>query len=465
MKKNFLGIICFVLISAMVFGLCGCSGGKEAANDGKIEISIGDWPAETNKANYKEYIEKKEMFEKKYPNITIKPDNWAFSTDTFLPKAAGGTLPTMYNLPVTEVDKVVNAGYAMDITDKLEEYGYSGIVKEEIMNLCSRNDKCYFIPIYAYSFGLYMNLNLFKEIGAVDEDGTVHAPDTYEELGEMAQKIKEKTGKAGFAFPTMNNMGGWHFMNIAYSFGAEFEEQDENGKWHAIFNSPECEAALNFVKDLKWKYDALPDNNLISITDVTKQFATDQAAMYFLAPHDDSLTVNYGMSKDAIGIGKMPKGPAGRYALMGGGLYAFSNNSTPEQIDACFKWIDFIGQGAKFNNDQAKINLEDNYKTKVQEGYLVGYTPYNQWKEGSEKFDFEQELIKKYANVNLKHVEQFADFSDTIIKPEPVVNCQELYTALDECIQQVLLNKDADVKAILEKANAHFQKDYLDSAN
>ncbi len=35
---------------------------------------------------------------------------------------------------------------------------------------------------------------------------------------ETAKVIREKTGKAGYALPTINNQGGWHFMNIAWSW-------------------------------------------------------------------------------------------------------------------------------------------------------------------------------------------------------------------------------------------------------
>lgn len=460
---RFKKIIALVLSAAVVTGVCGCSGGTKKSGGEKIRISIADWPPESDTAKYKEYMDKKAAFEEKYSNIEIIPDEWSYGVDTFLPKAASGKLPTMYNTPVTEVDKIINSGYALDITKFLDKYGYTDAIKDEIWDLCERDGKKYFLPIYAYTFALYANIKLMKEIGAVEDDGTVHFPDTYEELGEMAQKIKETTGQPGFSIPTMNNMGGWYFMNIAYSYGVNFIEKDENGKWKATFNTPEAEQALQFIKDLKWKYNALPDSNLVDVTNVMKQYASDQVGMYFQTPHDNALTTTYGMDKNDIAIGKMPSGPAGRYALMGGGLYAFALGATDEQIDACFKWIDFLGQGPTFIDEASKQNLEDSYKTKAEQGYLLGYASYNKWNDDSEKAAFENSLKEKYINVEPNHIIQFADFSDTVIKPEPEVSCQQLYTIIDNMLQEVMIDENADVAAILEEGNNTFQTEYLDN--
>ena len=128
-------------------------------------------------------------------------------------------------------------------------------------------------------------------------------------------------------------------MNIAWSYGVEFMKQDGD-KWIATFDSPECVAALQFVKDLKWKYNALPDNTLIDNPEMQKLFAVDQGAMYMTTGADVALTETYGMSTDRFSFTKIPAGPKGRYSLMGGKTTMFSPNATKEQLDACFKWLD-----------------------------------------------------------------------------------------------------------------------------
>lgn len=76
----------------------------------------------------------------------------------------------------------------------------------------------------------------------------------------------------------------------------------------------------------------------------------------------------------------------------------------------------------------------------------------------------EQEIIKKYTNVNMAMFEDYMVNGGNGLRPEEPVNAQELYKTLDVVIQSVLTNKDADPQALLDKAVAEFQKDYLDKA-
>ena len=93
MKK--MRMLSLVLIAILMVGsLAGCTGGSESA-DGKVTISVGNWPAKEGAAlDAKEA--QKAAFEQKYPNITIKPDTWAFDFKTYYPKAAAGLLPKAF---------------------------------------------------------------------------------------------------------------------------------------------------------------------------------------------------------------------------------------------------------------------------------------------------------------------------------------------------------------------------------
>lgn len=160
-------------------------------------------------------------------------------------------------------------------------------------------------------------------IDIVSQDGKIYGiplyPTTYDEQIETAVTIKEKTGKSGFVMPTRDRIGGWFFLNLAWSYGTEFMTQGDDGKWTAHLNSAECVAALQYLKDLKWKYDVLPENNLIGIDDIFKLVGTDQAAMSFgMDAHKDSPVQNYGMSKDNLSMGPVMEGPAGRCSQLGG---------------------------------------------------------------------------------------------------------------------------------------------------
>ena len=460
-----IGSILMAGVLAMTAAACGAGGGKENA-EGKVTLTVGDWPnQDTKPEDYERAMKRKAEFEQKNPGIKIEPDVWGFSVDTFLPKAAANQLPDLFYVPYTEVDKIVDSGYGADLTEKMEEYGYIENMSETVLEQITRKGKTYFMPLGVYALGVLGNKKLFEEAGELNADGTISYPQTFEELGELAGRIREKTGKAGFIMPTMKNSGGWHFMNIAWAYGTEFMAK-EGDKWVAKFSSPECEEALQFVKDLKWKYNALSDNMFIDNAEGYKMFATDQGAMYFSNPDAQNFTkcvVANGMDGQYISAGKIPAGPAGRYALMGGGLRMMPTGVSEEEIDAGFKWHEYEGY-APIMTEDGKNSYEDTLKSQAESKVpILPKLPFNVWKSG-DVIEVKNQLHAQYATADMKDFSDYFDFEGVKVKAEEPVSCQELYAILDNCIQAVIGDENADVHQLLKDAANNFQVNYLDNA-
>ena len=226
-----------IMSSVIALGMfSGCSQApKNGEGNEQVTIRVGSWPSEEDKENYARQEAIKENFEKEYPNIKVEGDTWGFDLDTFLPKAASGQLPDIYVTSLTEIQRIIQTGYASDVTTAMEQYKYTNYLRDDIIDCISDDSgKIYAIPSNAYTMSLMINLNLFREAGLLKEDSTPMIPETWEQVAEYAQTIKQKTGQAGFSMSTMNNVGGWHFLNIAWAYGVtpEFAKQ-ENGKWTA----------------------------------------------------------------------------------------------------------------------------------------------------------------------------------------------------------------------------------------
>ena len=282
--KQILSISLAAAAALIMLSGCGMGGTTQTGQNGKTAILVGGWPTPQRPEELETYNKMREDFMKKYPDIDLQVEEWNYSIDTFLPKAASGQLPSVYYVPYTEVDKIIDAGYARDVTAAMQSYGYTDQLRDEIKEIVTRDGKQYMVPFEAYTMGLFVNRSMMEQVGAVDAEGMVQFPETYEQLGELAGKIKSETGKAGFIFPAKSNSGGWHFMNVAWSFGAEFMKKDENGDWKAVFASPECAEALQFVKDLKWKWNALDENIFIDNKELAKMFAGDPAPFVMELP-------------------------------------------------------------------------------------------------------------------------------------------------------------------------------------
>ena len=195
--------------------------------------------------------------------------------------------------------------------------------------------------------------------------------------------------------------------------------------------------------------------------------ASSQGAMLLSAPSDANLknfVVTNGMPVDSLAVGPVPEGPGGRFALMGGSLDAIAANATEDEIDAAFKWLEFTGSSANMD-ENGKETYEATIKDKVEAGEPVfSKVVFNIWKSGN-TYETKNSILEKYSNANLENYKEYMNFDGVTIKAEEPVNCQDLYSTLDNCIQEVLENKDADIKAILSQAAKEFQMNFLDNEN
>ncbi|MBE7045214.1 MAG: extracellular solute-binding protein [Ruminococcaceae bacterium] len=464
--KKILAMLLAVTLSAGT--LAGCGGTKEAGKtaDGKIFLSISNWPdPDSSPESYKTQMEKKAAFEEKYPDIHIEPDHWSYDIQTFAAKAEGGTLPIVYSTFATEVKKIIELGYSADITEVMKKYDYYDMISDEIMTQISRDGKVYMVPGSLYTLGLVMNMNLFREAGLVNPDGTPMFPETFDDVRSMAKTITEKTGKAGFIFPTTGNGGGWNFTALAWNFGGTFMEETEDG-WKSTFASPEVVSALQWLKDMKWEDGSMPATTLVSNDDTTKMVGTDQAAMYIAHPGQvDLLVSQYGMDFDAIGYAKMPAGPERHVTLLGGGYTCIAPNATPEQIDAAFKWLEFNGSMPRFElPEDVKKRIYSDYETKAAENRgVIGIDDISLWSEEEATRKYKNELNNQFRNVKPEMVASYNDKSGVELQAEEPQKAQDLYATLDSCLQEVLTNKDADCMQVLEKAAADFQNNHLNN--
>lgn len=268
----------------------------------------------------------------------------SYTVDSFATTAATGQLANMFRVAFTEPQACVDAGYVRDVTGELTERGYVDKLNDDVLNIITKDGEYYGLPYFGYMMGMWYNVNLFKEAGLVNEDGSLQYPTTWDEVIETAQIIKEKTGQAGFAFQGKGNQAGWILQNLAWAQGVEFMEKQEDGSYKATFATPELENTFQIISDMKWKYDIIPANTLLERGDIVRMMATDQLGMCVCSEDGfGSAVIEYGMDIANIGCSPLPSGPAGTYALCGGDVMMFSKDTTDEQVDALFDYFRYNG--------------------------------------------------------------------------------------------------------------------------
>ena len=218
------------------------------------------------------------------------------------------------------------------------------------------------------------------------------------------------------------------------------------------------------MKDLKWKYNVIPGNVIVTGDDWSQIFATGGAGMSVFPGTFQASWAKYGMKPEQIGMMAMPAGPKDNVTLISGELLYVNSNATEEQIDAAVRWI-----SEEFNyeaTDNFKKVLQDKIDVMREGNQIIGIKSVPIWKDGVEAREYENKLIDDNVNVNPNNVKLYNDFITDCpaeMRAEEPVNCQQLYGILADCLQAVLVDEKADCKEVLEKANSDFQANYLDN--
>ena len=432
-------------------------------------ITLGNWPPDTaadaEKALFEGY---KATMARQYPNVTLVPDYYSYSLSNYVPMAKGHTASSIFQPPFTDPQLLISQGLVGDVTDALEQFGVlEQFSPSYVEMLADENGRIYGLPRDGYVLGMHINIDLFREAGLMTEDGLPMYPRTLQEMAEYGQIIREKTGKAGLVFPASETYGGWLFTNIAWNFGCvgenALEYQDEDGRWVCNFTSPQCIAAMEYIRDLRWKYDILnADATTTDWAGAHSLLGTGEAAMNFAA--DDSVdqpTANKGLPVDSFALIPFPAGPEGRYALAGGTCYMFSPDITSDQAVALMAYLKVLGK-LPFLDDEIIAGMRADYAAKRDRGAPV-LPAISAWTDESYNAA-KQAIIDEYFNVDMR---LYNDFFDSIsegtitLKSEEPIFAQQLYRELTAVIQRVITREGADVEKALRKAEESFQE-YLD---
>jgi len=180
--------VLFMLFTLMILiGLTACS---IRTNLGLKEVTV--WTLQMG--DFSDYMYKViRSYEKTHPNIQIKWVDVPFSEGEKRTLAAVMTdnPPDLINL---------NPDFSALLAQKgtLEEIAFEDVegFNPEIIKTLIYNDKLYSIPWYATSAITIYNKELFKESGLIRE------PKTYDELANIAEVIKSKTGAYAY-LPTI----------------------------------------------------------------------------------------------------------------------------------------------------------------------------------------------------------------------------------------------------------------------
>jgi ABC-type glycerol-3-phosphate transport system substrate-binding protein len=416
--------------------------GSEAGADGKVAITVNGQPPKTQPFERKIFDEDVAEFERTHENIDIQPREGFMDPKTFNSKLAGGQLEDVFYVYLTDPANLIARRQAADITAYVKDVPHVDELQPALKEIFTRDGKVYGLPTANYSLGLLYNRKLFTEAG-LDPD---QPPTTWAEVREAARKITALGGnKVGFAEYSKNNQGGWHFTSWMYSMGGDIAKQDGD-KWVAAFNDAKGKEVAQTLHDMRWTDNTMGAKQLLVIEDVQRMMGAGQLGMYIAAPDNVPVLVNQ-FKGDYADYGLAPL-PGGNGTLIGGEGYMVNPKASPEKIKAGLEWISW-----KYLNPD---RMESDLKRYADEEQPIGLpsAPPNAaadiWV--GELREQQATLKAKYATVPVENYQSFVDgLADLDKKIEPP-NAQQVYAALDNVMQGLLTNKDADIDQLLADA-------------
>lgn len=441
----------YALAGALVLGaVAACSEEAPPADpDAPVTLNVvGLLPGAAPEAQ-QALADEVKAFQEENPNITVVTHEYEWKATTFAADLAGGTLPTVFEIPFTDAKTLIANQQIADMQSYLSQLSYAGDFNENLLAYGQGPDgHVYAIPAKSiYAVGLHYNRALFQQAG-LDPD---RPPTTWAEVRQYAKAIADATGQAGFAQMAVDNTGGWQLTVDTYARGGRVTSED--GKTATLTNDA-TKAALQFLKDLRWTDNSMGANFNLNWVSINQAFAAGQVGMYTSGQDVyTSLVQANNIDPDTYGLTMIPLEGANAGVLGGGTMAAVSARATEAEKAAAIKWIDFHYL-RKYTNQEAaeaaaKIQVASEQPVGTPELPIFSQSQYEQY----------QQWIAPYVNVPLDQMTSFTSkvFSAPLIN-EPPIATQDIYAALDTVVQAVLTDQNADIDQLLEEANTKAQR-------
>ena len=426
------------------------SDGSSASGDSQVTITVAGLQPGAEADAVDALNQRVTEFEAKYPNIKVEPQEYNWLASTFTAQLAGGTLPNVFEIPLTDAKTLIQNDQLADINAQFKELPEAGDFNPALLEAGTGADgDVYAIPAKSiYGVALHYNRNLFQQAG-LDPD---KPPTTWKEVQEAAKTIHDKTGVAGYGMMALDNAGGWQLVAGANSRGGVVQTQDGD-KYVANLDDPTVKDQLQMLKDMRFTDNSILPRTDMGWGDINQAFAAGELAMYTSGSDVyNALVENNGMTKDwGYGLTAIPtEGKGG--ALTGGTLAAVTKESTDAQKDAAMKWIDFWYLAKGLDQTAAVADA----KTRNENDQAVGtpVLPIFSKEQYLQSIDW----VKDYINVPLDDMKGYTDvmFTQPNI-PEISASTQDTYALLFPIVQAVMTDQNADIDALLKAANTQDQ--------
>ncbi|WP_281888813.1 extracellular solute-binding protein [Paenibacillus sp. YYML68] len=337
-----------VMVLAVMVALTSCDGradvgrldAESAGQQEVVEIVVWDKPREgsVDKPVIQELFRR---FDAAHPHIRVKHVEPTFQREReqFMTAVAGGEQPDLYNSAFPDMETYLNQGIPADMTELWSAYPEREQYLPGALAAAMRDGRIYGVPNFMYVSGLAYNKQLFREAGVDPSE----ALQSWTSFGEAAERLTDRSkGTYGYAM-LGTDWADWFFEYYVWQAGGDLTERLPGGHVRLRFTSEEAIAALQYYKDLRFKYRATQRNVLQSLDDNIKDFFSGRAATMIATSNWFGEMVSAGMDVRDIGFAPLPPGPGGvSPSQVGGGIWIFNPKASEEKRKAAFTYATYM---------------------------------------------------------------------------------------------------------------------------
>lgn len=399
-----------VLIASMLL-IAGCSGGNTAKNEDIIteiteDTTVVFWHAMTG--NLEEALEKlTNDFMAENPKIKVELQNQTgyaeLQQKLSATYASPKDLPTITQAYSNWIVPALSDGLLQDLTPYMThvEIGLEDAddMVQGFIDGGKMDDGQYGFPFSKSSEVLFYNKDLFKKAG-------VEVPTTMEEFETVAKTIYEKTGVTGAGFDSLNN----YYTTLLKNKGVDFEKEFDP-------TSAESLEVVNYYKQ------GIVDGYFrIAGTDkfLSGPFSSEQVAFYVGSTAGESFVHQGVDGKFKVGVAPLP---VEINIQQGTDIFMFESAEAAEKT-AAFEFMKFLASP----------------ESQLFWAQETGYIPVRQSVLDGEEYQGLESMVAPIAKDITKEV--------YTITNAPGGNAA--YNEIPTMLEEVLIDKDSDVEAILE---------------
>jgi multiple sugar transport system substrate-binding protein len=323
---------------------------KPATTGGQsVELKIGGWYDKGSQATVAKQIE---MFNQKFPNVTVSPMQIEFEVEKNVVMMSSGTGPDVFwvNNDQTAPWASRNILYALDdymVRDKVDVSDLHEIGRF----LYTYQGKTYGLVEALGALMIMYNPKLFEAAGVPIPPSDHKDPNwTLDALVERAKALTKRSGSGPaeqYGFFVGTGINRW--FPFLWDFGADVVDNAEKPT-KITFDAPGTRQAIQWAADLRLKHQVTATVGEAQGMPMEAQFENGRLAMICEGPWLWPRFLNPAVrSKVPWEVAPMPRGPSGTFTRMAGGSYGMSAKT--KNPDVAWELLKFetIGEGQTIN--------------------------------------------------------------------------------------------------------------------